>query len=603
MTPGTNPVVRIPTLADWGLDVVPDWDPNDPTWNQRWFAWRDALGPVRAHIHALCHPSHPNHAINRQIELQLCAADPARWLAIWGTIEEPRKRRGESSAKPFTPFAFQVRILQWSDWLMNLDEAEVADGFISKCRGLGASWIVCAYVLHGWLFKNPWDVLMLSRKEALVDKPKHKQSLFYKIDYLLNRLPDWMRPAGYHDGNPWRLNMNMTNPVTGAVIMGESTTEKSGRGGRGTLVVYDEAAFMPSFNDVFSTGTEVADVRIVISTESFEEGMDFHNTVKEQRKLNPDRVLDLDWWLNPYQDQEWFENRRDRMAATPEKFAQEYLRDPWAAYGSLIYPSIRDKTCDAPGYIEGQPILAGIDPGFADDTAIVWVQVQSDGMYRVIDSFEDHLQPAEYYAHLLTGIPPVAGDKCYGIQFSARARQIMEWTRTLPWSERVRYVMDPSGAQKDMSGLSFYERLVRESKRLREREADRIKDETGEAVMPQALRVYYKDLFAQNKHHVRHLAARNLLLRTVVADTPGAKAWYEAMRSYRYTEPGPKASGEPKPIHDESSHLASAYEYLANYAELGFGATRTNPDGTPRKRTSNRVPPAKRTPALPRIAA
>lgn len=601
----------IPTLAEWGLATVPDWrtgpdGQEDPRWRQDWFDYRDAViaGP-RQQIHALCHESHPNHRLNRQVELALCAQDPARWLAVWGCIHEPRKRRGEDNIKPFVPFGFQAQILTWLEWLHDLPEAAVADGYISKCRGLGASWVVCAWILHGWLFKPSWDVMMFSRKEDLVDKPQHKPSLFYKIDYLLHYLPDWMKPAGYFAGDPWRLRMNMTNPVTGAVMMGEATTEKAARAARGNVLFYDEGAFMRNFNDVYSTGAGTADMRIVATTESFEEGMDCHETINAMRDLFPDHVLDLDWFRNPYFNQEWYEREQQRNAATPHKFAVEYLRDPWAAYGSLVYPGVKDKPCDAPGYIEGQPILAGIDPGFADDTAIVWLQIQPDGMYRVIDSYEDNLKSAEYYAHLLTGIPPEPGDKAYGTPFSARALRVMEWTRTLPWSERVRYAMDPSGAAKDMSGLSFYERLVRESKRLRVREAERLSKERDETVTPLALKVYYKELFAKNKHDIRHLAMRNMLLRTLVANTEGAKAWHYAMKSYRYTEPGPKASGEPKPIHDRSSHLASASEYAALYAEMGLGAPRKRDaaaPGTPALRPG-RVPRPARVPRPPRLAA
>lgn len=602
----TDPI--IPTLVEWGIPSIPDWrtgpdGQEDPAWRQEWFATRDDLIRVRQAVHSLCHESHPNHRLNRQVELALCAEDPARWLAMWGYIEEPRRRRGEDHVKPFTPFGFQVQLLQWVDWLYALPEDEVADGYISKCRELGASWIICAYALHGWLFKTPWDVLLLSRKEELVDKPKNKKALFYKIDFLLRYLPEWMKPTGYFHGDPWRLSMNLTNPVTGSVIMGESTTEKSGRGARSTMIVYDEAAFMPNFNDVFSTGASVADVRVVISTESFEEGTDFNDTLRVQRELNAARVIDLDWYRNPYMDQAWYDMMKDRMAATPEKFAVEYLRDPWAAYGSLVYPSIGEKKADAEGYIEGQPILAGIDPGFADDTAIVWLQIQPDGFYRVIDSFEDNLKPAEYYAHLLTGIPAEPGDTAYGTPFSARAQRLMEWTRTLPWSERVRYVMDPSGAAKDTSGLSFYERLVLESKKLRKREAERLAEESGETVAPRALLVYYKDLYAKNKHDIRHLAARNMLLRTLIANTDGAKAWQYAMKSYRYTKPGANASGEPKPIHGPESHLASAFEYAATWAELGLGAPKKRTESGDKPLKAGRVSRPDRIPRPARVAA
>jgi phage terminase large subunit len=53
-------------------------------------------------------------------------------------------------------------------------------------------------------------------------------------------LPDGFNSTGQHDNY-----MRMVNPATGAVISGEGG-EDMGRGGRSSVYVLDEAAFVPN---------------------------------------------------------------------------------------------------------------------------------------------------------------------------------------------------------------------------------------------------------------------------------------------------------------------------------------------------------------------
>ena len=547
----------IPTLEPYGLHVVPGPDGTEE-WRARWFAWRDDLYRLRYDIaaHLEAHPS------ERGLELAMCAQDPARWLALWAWIEEPRSREGEDAIKPFTPFAFQVELLQW--FVAHCDSPAAYDGFASKARGLGATWIFTAGAVWGWLFR-PWRGKLVSRKEDLVDKPGDLDSMFGKIDFLLGYLPQWMLPAGF-TRDEHRFKLLLKNPVTGGQITGESTTSKTGRGGRATYVVLDEAAFMPGFIEVFGTVAGTTDHRFCVSSESFEEGRGWWTTWHEAKGQDPGCVRELEYWENPYFDEAWFAAERRRWGNDPEGFNREYLRDPYAGSDTFVYPTVREAGFVEKGYDPALPLLVGIDPGRADDTAIVFAQQEFvDGQRRIrwIDSYERNLQPAEWYAHILTGIEPVHGDAVDWSRATARDRQVLEFCASLNWgSDRVRVYMDPAGSQKDMSGLSFWDRIVKESKRLRVR---------AEAPYQRPIVPLYKELFSHNRHDTRRLAMRSLLMQSEFSDTKGARRLHDALANYRFNKPSEKGTGQPAPIHDEWSHLVSAAEYLAVYVSLGLG--------------------------------
>ncbi len=566
----------IPGLEPFGLAEVPGFG-DQPDWNKEWFAWRDSLYRVRSAIYDLC----DSDPAARAAELALCAADPAYWLAMWGWIEEPRARDGEDSVKPFAPFAFQVELLQW--FVAATDSSQPFDGFASKSRGLGATWIVCAAATWGWLFR-PWRGKLVSRKEDLVDKPGDLDSMFGKIDFFIANLPIWMLPVGFKTSDH-RFKLLLKNPVSGAQVAGESTSSKTARGARATYIVYDEAAFIPNFIDVFGTGAGTTDHRFCVSSESFEEGRGWWLTWHEALNQNPDSVKELDWFLNPYFSEEWFDAERMRWSNDPEGFNREYLRDPYAGSDSFVYPTVRDTAFVDEGYNPAWVTLVGIDPGRADDTAIVVGQLDpSDATrsIRWIDSYEKNLVPAEWYAHILTGIEPDASSAVEWHRATARDKEMLAFFRQLPtFGDRVRFYMDPAGAQKDMSGLSFFDRIVKETKRLRQREFE-AKVEAGAA--PDSLPTVrpivplYQPLFSHNRHETRRLAMRELLMRSSFSTTPGARRFHDALANYRFTKPGDKSSGQPAPIHDEWSHLVTAGEYVAVMVSLGLGTPATTKD-------------------------
>ena len=75
--------------------------------------------------------------------------------------------------------------------------AAVRDGrdvVVRKTRDMGASWLLCAVSVWGWMFHG-WQSLLVSRVEDLVDRTGDPDSLFWKVDYLVAGQPEWLLPA------------------------------------------------------------------------------------------------------------------------------------------------------------------------------------------------------------------------------------------------------------------------------------------------------------------------------------------------------------------------------------------------------------------------
>ena len=540
-------MTAIPSLPA-PLDAVP---------HQRddWFAWRDDVTAYRVQMTALAN----DDPEARAVLLRQAQDDCAFFLAMFGWIFEPRLKGGRGGDAPYIPYAYQVDVIRWIDWCMEQEDAN-ADGVISKCRDLGVSWIFCGWVLWKWLFTYPFNALLLSRKEELVDSPSPK-SLFSKIDYLLTRLPQWMKPRGYN--NKFRMRLLLLHPQNGNSIAGESTTTKSARGDRATMMLYDEAGFIPNFLHTWGSGANSTDHRFAVSTETLEEGPDFHDLWASTTGARRPAVMELDWDVSPVHDDAWYEAQRDRFADDEPGFQREILRIHSAGFGDWIYAeSQRTTTGDYP-YENGMPLYVTLDPGRRDQTAILWVahDLERD-RYRVVEAYTRNLQTAEFYATVLCGVPESGRT---GFDYDHDAEEVMGFAASI---DSATYNGDPNGAKKEItSGLSFYDIIAAKSRDL-----------TGRAIV-----VRHSWDEASTRHIPRREALRWLLPRLDFNDAPRVRYALKCVQENRFqtVRQGHEGTSEgDKPVHDWTSHYVSALEFLA-----------VNLQGRNRVRTRERASP------------
>lgn len=292
-----------------------------------------------------------------------CKHDVLFFINTFCWLYEPRGSRlvgTTSNVIPFRTYKFQDRAFLEMDEVLGQHDIGV-----EKSRDLGATWMFLTLFFHHWMFHDFSSFGIMSRTADLVDKPGKKDTLMWKLDFLLNGdggrggLPAWMKPS-----KTYRSMMLMENRDNGSTFEGASTTEDAFRGGRKKAIAIDEYAAFPTGDDykALAATQHATDCRVFVSTPKGASGAyyDVMHTPSNIKKIilnwteHPDRgvglytskdgvleILDKEYKFPegykfvldgkvraPYYDQEC-----QRPGATPQSIAQELDRD----YGGSEY--------------------------------------------------------------------------------------------------------------------------------------------------------------------------------------------------------------------------------------------------------------------------
>lgn len=515
-----------------------------------WLEWRHALMLDNAALRERIVANPEAQAA----ELALCARHPAYWLARWGTIFEARETSDRDGFKPFVPFDSQVDLLNFA--LDRLDDPSAnGDGVISKSRDMGASWIFCALATWGWIFRSPWQIRMVSYVQDFVDKGylKSPDSLFWKIDVLLDNLPNWMTPLGYNVERH-RTLLSIVNPRNGNLISGYSSTSKAGRAGRATWILFDEYAFFDEGADAWGATTNTTKHRFAVSSESLDYGDHFYRLRTGGEEGDHVPLFEIDWWQNPYHDHHWYDVTLERFRKEKNEagFFREVLRDPFAGSSNFVYPMMKQiSPSDEIKLLDYGNLYGSIDPGFRDDGAFIIAQEDPTTFtLNILDAYQRKGMPAEYHGSVMVG------EYKGGWEYDREADRIMETTvkirdRHVVWVGDA-YGHNIHGATMD----SFYSELAKHYNIRVNR------DRLDNADLSPYRRV-------MRTHRGRQEAVRNLMPRLRFANTRGARLCLEALQQYQFRPEEGTSSSEPRePLHNWASHLASCVEYLAVYLSM-----------------------------------
>lgn len=189
-----------------------------------------------------------------------CAADCLFFVNLFGWQFNPKKPPAEAVG-PFCTYPYQDEAVG----VILAAAGDEEDLVIEKSRTMGATWLCLFVSVWDFLFHDWRKDLLFSRKEEMVKDRSDSDSLFWKIDFILDRLPGWLMPAGWSD----RLHKNKSgyeNPELGSSITGTSTTGDAGVGGRAGRMFLDEFARVRDGFDVVQGTAAVAVSRIFNST-------------------------------------------------------------------------------------------------------------------------------------------------------------------------------------------------------------------------------------------------------------------------------------------------------------------------------------------------
>ena len=293
--------------------------------------------------------------------LHACKQDLLFFANTFCWVFEPRPT---PRILPLNTWRDQDDVLAWMDECFGKREVG-----IEKSRGVGASWNAVLLFFHKWLFMPRVAMAMISRTEESVDTRDDPDCLMWKLDFLFDNLPYWMRET---ERGTKILARNFgthkfLHKESGASIYGYAATGDVTTGGRKTAILMDEFAKFKVGQDqaALDSTQHVTDSRYFVST--YKGSANCFYTMMTQPssmlkividwKDNPDRgaglytadkgelkLLDTDYEHDPNYDyildgkvrSPWYDGECRRPGATPLSIAQELDRDPYGSVSKLF---------------------------------------------------------------------------------------------------------------------------------------------------------------------------------------------------------------------------------------------------------------------------
>lgn len=257
------------------------------------------------------------------------ANDPVMFIhdCVW--MYEPRNaNKREPTLIPAVPFPRQREFIEWLHERFSTGQS----GPVEKSRDSGATWIASAFSVWIWLFHPGASVGFGSRKEILVDRKGDMNSIFEKVRMIIRKLPSYLRPAGFAEGEHMNF-MRILNPENECAIIGEAG-DNIGRGGRTAIYFIDESAYLERPELVDAGLTATTDCRIDISTPSVGSIFDAWCAATTP----PDKFI-FDLSDAPWHTEAWCKKKKNEfeLKGLGHLYRREYLRDAAAGLaGQLI---------------------------------------------------------------------------------------------------------------------------------------------------------------------------------------------------------------------------------------------------------------------------
>jgi phage terminase large subunit len=249
-----------------------------------------------------------------------------QFLNDWATTSDPRARnRGAPTEMPFVTFDRQKEMLAFIQERM----ANREPGLIEKSRDCGASWLAMCFAASLCLFGRGVVVGVGSRTEDKVDRTGDPDCLLWKARFFLKNLPPEFR--GGWDETKHSAHMRLQFPETGSAIVGEAG-DAIGRGGRSTLYLIDEAAFIERPQLIEASLASNTDCRIDISTPNGRA-----NSFATKRHSGRIKVFTFPWRADPRKDQAWYERQCELL--DPVTRAQEIDLSYDASVEGILIPA------------------------------------------------------------------------------------------------------------------------------------------------------------------------------------------------------------------------------------------------------------------------
>lgn len=444
---------------------------------------------------------------------------------------DPRPDRGHPD-KPFVTYPRQNDYIRWLD--LQYNKPHNVSGFVDKARDVGFSYVTIGWIVHRWLFDEGFNAKLGSRKEEYVDKKGDPDCLFYKAEYMINHLPQWMLPPGF-DMQKNRRFMMIDRPDNSNTISGESANPDFGRAGRQSFTVLDEFGFWPWARASWESCGESAHFRLAGTTPPVT-GTGSHAHKLKTQQAGQVEVFTFDYNAVPWKDSLWVQ--RAKHGKSEDEFNREIMRSYQGSTSSRVYAKEwaqvrRDERID---YNPDLPLYVSWDFGL-DGTAMIWWQKElTKNWLYVIDAYWNKDQPIDYFIPFVTGV--------VGSGFRYETWELKLMARHKEWKRPDAHFGDPDVNKRSYETFRSMRDYL--------------------ALPPRSIyvnsHVWKKDLTHYSIREQCKVLFRRL---TINPRTASMLDW--AMENSRYPEPSETAeptAPKDKPVHDDCSHLRTAFEYF-----------------------------------------
>jgi hypothetical protein len=383
-------------------------------------------------------------------ELEKCKGDRVHWFNTYLKIHNPKIA---SEGSTLLPFVLRPKQIEMDKWWSDLEEKQDT-GIIRKSREEGATWYAVGRALHTWLFVPGAVVTLGSRKEEQIDKRGDPDSLFAKIMFCLENLPQWMHPEGFNV-KLHRTERLLLNPSNGASIRGEAG-DRMGRGGRSYLYVVDEWDFVERPEIVSRSINENARCRIYISTVA---GPGTFMAAQEQ--VHP--VFTLHWKDNPEKNHfvevdgkiiyPWYEKKKAEYAADPVGLAREIDANRNAASPGALIPHDWIKSAQTLVIPRGSISASGLDVSADRGDRIIYANRKGAVLTAVKRLLGKHLE-----SDLTEELERDEVETLYFDRLGVGAYAIANVERTPPVIAGQKLVVAPIANSEKASRIKYHDR-------------------------------------------------------------------------------------------------------------------------------------------------
>lgn len=475
----------------------------------------------------------------RAAETERCRRDVGYFLNQWGMTFDPRR---DPHHFPFRLYDYQTEMCAWLDERFTRKE----DGLIEKSRDMGVTWVMAGWFAHRWLFHSGFTGKFGSRKEDLVDDWT-LDSIFGKLRYLIKRLPVFLQPAGL-DERKHMTHLALTHPSESNAIVGESTNQNFGRGGRSSIAALDEFAHVQHSEAVWAAISYNSDCVIALSSPNGK-GNQFA-WLRHETKI---AVLTLHWSRHPRKDKAWYD--REKATMDDWQVAQELDISYERSRRGRIY-----KRFDRSLHVAPQPIMhdkrfeqfVAWDFGGSSPTAIIWGQTvpglvngTPDDIVQVWQVYELGGEDIDFFIPIARGRQPTT----HLLQTEEVQRQIDRALTKVPQNHGAYHYGDHAGTARTANS---------------KRSCQDALEEAGLILHTSGKQTYdWRIKCLDNLLKVRHNPKTGTWYPRLQI-SPDCTRLIDCFNNYEYDDEGEDVdSDDRKPKINWASHMMTALEFLA----------------------------------------